>query len=82
MYTTDELLATILLQTFIDAYKDSHGTEEAGKMLRETTRRLQLDGKNEFTKAEASLICKDLQDKSGFVGIVAGILLTRFAKEQ
>jgi hypothetical protein len=72
----------IPLHTFIETYKDSHGTEEARSMLADTLQRLGLQGQAEFTKEEAIHICKDLQEKSGFVGIVAGILLTRFSKEE
>lgn len=71
----------ITLQEFIDAYRESHGADGAAQLMKETTRRLELNGRNEFSLEEAALICKDLQDRSGFVGIVAGILLTRFTKE-
>lgn len=50
-------------------------------MVRETTHRLGLEGRNVLTKDEAISVCQDLQNKAGFVGIVAGILLARFTKE-
>lgn len=64
-------------QDFVDTYKDSIGVEAANHMLLETIQRLHLNPKEGFSKEECILICKDLQEKSGFVGIVAGILLAR-----
>lgn len=66
------------LEKFIEAYTESHGPEGAALLLEETLHRLGLEDKVHFSHLEAILICKDLQSKSGFVGIVAGILLKNF----
>ena len=71
----------IPITTFIETYKNSHGTDGAIQLLEKTTRSLGLHGKSTFTKDEAILICKQLQNESGFVSVVAGILLTRFKKD-
>lgn len=70
----------ISLSEFTDAYRNSHGEEGALQLLMETLNRLGIEKKTEFSKEEARSICKDLQNKTGFVGIVAGILLSRFGQ--
>lgn len=71
----------IPLTTFINTFINSHGVDGAAELLKQTTRSLGLHEKLTFTKDEAILICKKLQNESGFVGVVAGILLTRLKKE-
>lgn len=68
----------ITLLEFTESYTQSLGVEGARRLLTEVLTKLGLDDKREFSRDEAILICKELKQKPGFIGIVAGILSSRF----
>jgi len=69
------------IHQLIESYKDSLGAEKATQLLCETMKKLGLENRKELTREEVISICSHLKDQAGFVGIVAGILLTRLSAE-
>ncbi len=67
----------IPLKEFIDCYAQSLGQEGAEKIVKDAIRRVGYPLQYEYTKEEAIRILEELQKQPGFVGIIAGILLSR-----
>jgi hypothetical protein len=76
----DTLKKEISLEIFIETYKDSLGLDGSTKLLTETTIKLGFENQHHFNDEEAALICNELKSHSGFIGIVAGILLTKIGQ--
>lgn len=68
----------VLKKEFIDSFAQSTGLEGANQIFLEALQPLHLPDQEEYTKEDAIKICKELKRQSGFIGIVAAILLSRF----
>lgn len=68
----------VLKKEFTNSFAQSIGLEGANQLFTEALQSLHLPDQEEYTKEEAITICKQLKKQPGFIGIVAGILLSRF----
>lgn len=71
-------IAQIAYQEFFDSYKDSLGTDGAHELLKKAIFQANLFHRDYYTKEEALKICDVLHQYGGFVGLIGGILASRF----
>lgn len=64
-------------QEFINTFQESLGIEGAENLIRETTDALFLNDKAFYSKEEAIQMCEEITKKTGFVSIIARLLLAR-----
>lgn len=72
-----EKVVIIALSELTDAFAQGLGNEAAEQLLFSALERQHLPRRKEYTKEEVLLLLKDLQTQTGFVAILAGILLSR-----
>lgn len=68
----------ISYQEFFDSYKESLGVDGTHELLKKAINQANLFHHDYYTKEEALKLCSILQSYGGFVGIIAGILSSRF----
>jgi hypothetical protein len=68
----------IAYQEFFESYKDSLGVDGSHELLKKAIIQANLYHRDYYSKDEAIKICMVLQGYGGFVGIIGGILASRF----
>lgn len=68
----------IPLNEFIESYRESIGLDPARQLIKQTLSKVGLPNQDDYTKAEALRICRELKQSPGFIGIIANILSSRF----
>lgn len=68
----------ISYQEFFDSYKESLGVDGTHELLKKAMNQASVFHREYYSKEEALKICSVLQNYGGFVGIIAGILASRF----
>jgi len=68
----------ISYQEFYDSFKDSLGDDGANELLKKAILQANLVQREYYTKEEALKLCDVLKQFGGFVGIIGGILASRF----
>ncbi len=77
MVTPPTTVVKIPIQEIIDSFSESLGEEGARTLVKEAVKSCGFLTQADFTKEQTILILNHLQEKEGFVGILAGILIPR-----